>query len=408
MPFKKRVINFLSSERFFSLCILTAAGWYVALCFLHYFNQRPLWCDENCVLQSIKSFSPMEIFNKKLILYQVFPRLYLLFIQQVSRLFNYHLLALRFLPFVAMMCAFRLWLKIARYEMKNNWEYLTFVFSWSGAGLLIYYAAELKQYSMDVLVASVFILFLYHQERLAITLKPSRYIALLVLLPFLGLFSYPAFIFVALVFYNLVRAWIEKKKDLSFVLCFVGAVFLALALSYFFDMRLRPISDVTAGFNNNFISLNSPGDFLKTFQEGVNNIFSRFFTEKPKFARGLARSFVVFGLVYLFYTFFKNFKKENYYLKSINTIALAAFMGLFVLGILHKYPFGLPRTTLFFAPVVLFLTVKGISSLKGIHPLLYRVIQGGYIIFLLYLTTGLARCIFSGDLGGMPEVWLPL
>src|SRR3989338_5348739 len=202
-------------QSFLSLAIFFLCCWYLLLCSVHYTRQRPLWLDEQSVFKSVAAFQPQEFFTRKLAVDQIFPRLYLCLIQKIAQPFDLNLLSLRFMSFVSMIAAFFIWLRIAKYELsakgasakltasgpanggaggKDQLQYFTFVLSWTASSLLIYYSAELKPYSMDVLAGAIFIWFLYNQTRLAEGNK-ARYLAALVLLPLLGLFSYPAFLF---------------------------------------------------------------------------------------------------------------------------------------------------------------------------------------------------------------------
>src|SRR3989338_9085496 len=191
------------STPFFSAIIIITMLWYLSLCLANYFSLRPLWNDEECVLRSLKLFTPARIFNEPLVALQVFPRVYLFLIQKISQPFDFHLLALRFFSFVCMLAAFFVWMKIARYEFKNKIDRLAFALSWCASAVLIYYSAELKQYSMDVLAAALFLLFLYNQERFEKEKPFWLYACTLVSLPVLLLFSYPALFFCFVPLYNL-------------------------------------------------------------------------------------------------------------------------------------------------------------------------------------------------------------
>jgi hypothetical protein len=78
--------------------MFVVVAWYVALATTHYFNQRPMWNDEACVFESIEHFEPRQMFTTPLRALQVFPRVHLFLIQQFSKVFDFHLLSLRFFP----------------------------------------------------------------------------------------------------------------------------------------------------------------------------------------------------------------------------------------------------------------------------------------------------------------------
>jgi len=418
---------------------LTVIGWYLFLCTVHYFNQRPLWNDEECVFQSVRNFSAFKMFNESLDSLQVFPRVYLFLIQQFSTQFDFHLLSLRFFPYVAMMSAFFIWIRLADAHIKDRFLYFVFLLSWPASVTLIYYSAELKQYSLDVCLSAILLWFLYRQAQLA--LKGVQYRALLCVLPAFVLFSYPAYLFMPLIFWNILRSSNRLFQNPD-IYIFGFSTVLFSGLSYYFDMRLAS-KIVYSGYGDYFVFTDSIQNFFKTTQEGINNLFSRWFVESPRFYRKIARVFVFFGLAQMFVSFFQHIKKDNYKLHSLHTIAFVLFIELFLLGVFKKYPFTVPRTSLFFCPIVLWLTVEGIGSLltfsvltdwrksilglfsreerslfwassepllwkrpiKRFHKFLFGTVISFYIVFLVVVSLGLGRQIFSGDLGAQPTIW---
>ncbi len=389
-----------TSDKSLNILIYFGIFWYILIATINYFNARPLWGDEESVFLSVKSYSFQQMFGAPLDAIQVFPRLYLFFIQQFSKAFDYHVLSLRFLPFVCMMTAFALWLRLAKNELKDKIEYLTFVLSWTASSMLLYYASELKQYSMDVLAGVLYTTFIYKwQARQSMSAQtPSKmcpiFMSCLIALPFLGWFSYPSYLFALILGYNLILATFRKEIPVQYLYFFAGSLLIALVCSYFFDMRYRHADEVTTGFGDYFISFASVGEFFRTFGEGFNNLFSRWLVEHPRGIKMIGRFFMVFGSLYLFYGFFADFKKDRYMIKALSTIAFALFLGLVLLGALHKYPFTVPRTALFYCPFVLFLVIKGIRGLRSINSYAYVIVHGLYFIFLILLTIGLSRLVF--------------
>ena len=300
--------------------IFFVAGWYLFLCTVHYFNQRLMWNDEECVFLSIRSFSPQELFHRSLLAIQVFPRLYLLGIQQFSKHFDFHLLALRFFPFVAMISAFGVWLKIADHEIKDRWSYFLFIASWAGSVTMIYYAAELKQYSMDVLIASVIIWFCLHQKDWEKKMPTVLGLGLF-LIPWGLMLSYTTFFFLVFPLFNLVQAVREGRLKLSYLIVFMMSLSLAVYCSYQYDMRFREIDVLNEDWGKRFISFKSPLDFLTTTQEGINNLFSRWFIERPRYLKGFVRFFMLFGLGWLMVCCFRHLRPHWVRWNSLDQIA---------------------------------------------------------------------------------------
>ena len=145
-------------------------------------------------------------------------------------------------------------------------------------------------------------------------------------------------------------------------------------------MGLRPVAEVSRG--DYFVLFTTAGEFFRTLGEGTNNLFSRLFIERPRYFKSMTRIFIGFGLIYMFYGFFKNRKKEGGYLRTLETIALVLFAEMLLLGCLQIYPFTVPRTSLFYAPVVLYMTAKGIGLAAVVHHSFYRLRFGLYFVFL--------------------------
>jgi len=146
-------------------------------------------------------------------------------------------------------------------------------------------------------------------------------------------------------------------------------------------------------------------EFLKTFGEGTMNLFSRWFVERPKIIKIIGIDFVTFGLIYMFYGFFAYIRKGKYLLVSLKTIAFVLFLELFVTGVLKKYPFTVPRTSLFFCPIVFFLTIQGIVFVKNLNIYFYRFIHGLYFVYLFFLIIALSGIALSGELSFRPVLW---
>lgn len=378
--------------------------YYLAVCIRHFLSQRPLWLDESMVFESVQNFASTDFFTQRLAAGQIFPKLYLFLIQRVAQPFDLNVLSVRFLSFVAMISAFIVWMKIASYELKDRLAYFTYVLSWAGSSLLVYYCAELKPYSMDVLAAGLFVLFLYHADRL-FKEKSWVYFFSAGFLPLLGMVSYTALLFYIFLFYHLLTV---KRKDgfwWQCVLSFSMAVVVSLSWVYYFDIRLAQATTNSQGFSDHVVSFASVGEFFKTWGEGTLSLFGRFFAERPRVIKQMAIPFAVLGFGYMFYTFFKSFFSQGYRLTTFRTMALVLYGELFILGVLQKYPFSVPRTSLFFCPIVLLLIVDGIMSLRKVHKNSSIIIHAVYIMYLLIVAFGIGKEAWSGYLGFAPLIF---
>lgn len=391
---------------------LSLIAWYFFDIFLHFLSARPLWNDEQCVFESVQSFTVKEMFGRPLLALQVFPRVHLFLIQCLASPFGYSSLSLRFMSLLAMIAGFFIWIKIYRREIVCERVFLLAVFSWVASGRLIYYAAELKPYAMDVLIVGVLIAFLIHQRDLAQKLEPGKYLLLSSCLPLLGFFSYPAFFILLLPLYNMiVSRFLERKTrreqaDLNRqILCYIASLLIVAALFYQIDMKYRHKQAVTDGYWDYFISLQSAGEFFKTWGEGTINLFTRWFAENPRWVRKWASFFNGFGLIYMFILFFNHFKKERFYLGTLKTISFAVYCQMVVLGALRMYPFTVPRISLFFAPFVIYLTVEALVATRKIYRFIPFILCPMYVIYLFIVAIGLTQAVFLVQLGTDPHIF---
>jgi len=188
MSLDNNILRNTSSRKILTFSTLFLICWYVLLCCVHYFTQRPLWNDEAAIFLSVEKFETLDFFTKKLENGQNFPHLYLCLVQKISKPFGFSLLSVRFLSFIFMLSAFFIWLKIIRYAIKDHFYYFIFVLTWCCSAQFVYYSAELKQYSMDVLSGGIFTLFLYNQKNIEEDPRRWRY-GIVLVLPFT--ISYP-------------------------------------------------------------------------------------------------------------------------------------------------------------------------------------------------------------------------
>ena len=384
--------------RYQRVLVPSLLGWYLILILGHYFHQRPLWNDEQCVLNSILQLKSSALFTRSLLNDQAFPRLYLWFIQQFSSLFNQSLLALRFFSLVAMMGAFFVWLKVARRILDQSWDFLLFIGCWGASIPLVYYAAELKPYSMDVLISGIMVLFLIDQNEIRKNAK--IYWVILFFLPFLACWSYPVIFLLILPLYNLIRDCVEEGCWLPELSFFLTGLILTLGFLFLFDFRVSRPHLMSVYWHDYFISLDSMKGFLNTFGKGMNNLISRRFAESPRWVKVPSRIFIGIGLGYMFLTFWHQFKKDRFTLRSVVPITFAMFLIQFVLAIGGIFPFAVPRLSLFFSPLLYLMTIGGIDSIRKRNKVLGIILQVFLIGYLIFISLGIAWDIFiQGILG---------
>ena len=380
--------------RYQRVLILVLIGWYLVLALGHYFNQRPLWNDEQRVLSNILLLKHGSLFTQPLLGYQAFPRLYLWVIQQFSTPFHQNLLALRLFSLMAMMGAFFVWLNIARKVLGHSWDLILFVACWCATMPLVYYAAELKPYSMDVLISGVIVLFLLDQDQIQKNLKVYR--ITLLFLPLLGLWSYSAIFLLLLPLYNLIRDCMEQRRWLPELSFYLGGYVLMLGLVYLFDYRASAPHLMELFWHDYFISLDSFKSFLNSFGKGMNNLVSRRFAESPRWVKGPSRVFIGLGVGYMLMAFWDQFKKDRFVLRSVIPVSFIMLLIQLVLAMLRVYPFSVPRMSLFFSPLLFLMTIMALGYIYRQHKAVGVTLQIIFAGYLVFVSLGIALgCVFK-------------
>lgn len=376
----------LPNNQIVSCLIYASILFYLALCVLNLMSLRPLWLDERLLLNNFKELKPLEIFGP-LKYGQGFPRLYLYIIQNISGIFNYNLLALRILPFIFMLMGFAMWLKIFKIEEGKGVNHLLFILSWCGSFFMTYYSAEFKQYSADVFSAAVFTYILLRQkEYLLNSCRTAPLIITYLFLPALLLFSYAAYFLLLLPAYNLLLSIRNNKKNLLYFYIYLFSALTFFYISYNSDIKYTSLAYSLRGYwKDYYISSVSFYDFMKSFWEGLRNIFVRWFWEAPP-ATHIMSIFAPLALYFVIVCGFRQFKKDKYLIVSLSSLTLVLLIGLFIAGILNIYPFTGARITLFIAPFIFYAIIKGIGLVKAKNFVPYVILLAIFIFTLLSIS----------------------
>ncbi len=131
------------------LALLLALG--VALRLREYLAARSLWLDESLLALELIEKTPRELLGP-LAFYQGAPGGFLLGEKAIGELVGYSELALRFLPLVFGVLALFVFVPLARRTVAANAVPVALTLFVVADGL-VYYAAEAKQYSVDVFAA---------------------------------------------------------------------------------------------------------------------------------------------------------------------------------------------------------------------------------------------------------------
>ena len=358
-------------------CIL----WFIFLCILHYLSARPLWLDENFIFGNIKTLKTTQLLGP-LENSQAFPRIYLIIIKIFSQRFDYSVFSLRLFPLISMICAFFIWAKIYKEIFSNKWHSLLVLFSFAGSYSLSYYAAELKPYSLDLLVVGIFCLYLIHQERLVDRAPWKLFTIVTLLLPITLFLSYGSFFVFWIVIYNFLLLVKKNRKVLPLLIGYTAISASFIIFVYFHDLRHGFATPALFNYwNDYFLCSDSFYCFIKSFGEGLRRLSVWWFGNTALFRR-VASPFIPLFVLSMFIYGARAIKKCKFKLLTIDAIGLIIFLELIILGLLKKYPFTGERITLFFVPFVFYFIVKGINSFRSNKPL-YLGLNIFYIVFFL-------------------------
>ena len=366
--------------RSFKVLLISCISWFVFLCFFHYFSARGLWLDENFILKNLESLQTPQILGP-LSSSQAFPRIYLIAIKLFSQKFDYNVLSLRFFPLLSMLAAFFIWAKIYQEELSGRWQALLALFLFSSSYHLSYYAAELKHYSMDVLVVAIFSLYMIRLRQLKHS--PSKlFIGATLMLPLTLFLSYSSFFIFWVVIYNFLFILKENRKILPLLIIYTSMCFLFGVFIYFFDLKYTlSTSALFSYWSDYFVCTDTFYCFIKSFGEGLRKM-SVWWFGNSSFFRRIASFFIPFFVLSLFGYGIKSLKKGKFRLLTIDSLGIIIFLELVILGATGKYPFTGARITLFFAPFVFYFIVKGISFCRR-NRALYLGFSVFCIIFLI-------------------------
>ncbi len=379
------------SKRTLRYFIVFGITFYILLCVLHFASGRPLWLDENSLLDNLKTLSPHQIFGP-LKHEQGFPRLYLAGVQALSGPFDYSVYSLRVLPLLFMLSAFFLWLRIYKKEEGTGIGYLVFILSWCGSHFMTYYSAELKQYSADVFVAALFTIFILDQRDL---LKRRKLDPLLtakcLFLPALISISYAGYFFVLLPLYNFLLGAKDNRRNAFYACIYLISVLLFVSVSYGFDVKYtQAAAGMRAYWNDYYISISSFPAFLQSLSEGFRNLFARWFLE-VKLVRRIMTIFLPFAVYAIISLGTGQIKKDRGLILSLRTITPFLIIALALAGILKIYPFTGARVTIFIAGFIFYAIIKGIEIFKERFFRVYVALLSVYVITLCSTSLYLLR-----------------
>ncbi len=351
---------------------------FVVLSLVHFFSQRPLWLDEDYVYQNIVNLKYAELFGP-LRPVQSFPRVYLAVIKWLGSFFDQHVLALRLLPLICMTGALFVWRKLYAGSSKaeGQSQFPLLMFTWLCSYWMVYYAAELKPYSMDVLAVGLYTLFFAYQSRFDHRSATSGLWAGAILLPCLLFFSYAAIFVFWIAVYNFLRL-AQVNRGMRLITVVSGAISLGcFAVFYFTDIRHSITTEGVNYWQSYFLCTDSVGCFFETLGEGIKR-YSVYWWGAQKAFRRAGVIFIPLFLYGLYRYGWTHLRKDQFRIMTVDALSVILMLEFVVLGLAQKYPFTGERITLFFAPFVFYILIKALYSARRLKYL-------GNVLFFYYI-----------------------
>jgi len=332
---------------------------------LHLFSQRPLWSDEVYVLNNLQGLSFGRIFGP-LNNAQGFPRVYLFLVKALGQGFDWHVLALRALPFLAMFGGFAVWIKLFEKAFEQVREQALAIFAFGCCFAFSYYSGELKHYSLDVLAAGLYGLYFLSQPGLIARPLKRGDVILAGAMSLLMFFSYAAIFIFWVGAVNLVVLTLRERRLFKLLAAYLLSALFAFALIYWFDLRwTSQQSALISYWDSYFICLDSARCFWSSFGEGLRRI--------PAWSFGRGKLFLCWGSFLIPIFLYSLFRHGLWRLRPQRGIFDLFTLGglltaeLFVLGVFKIFPFTGERITLYLVPFVIILLVKAVEDARRVR-----------------------------------------
>ncbi len=321
-----------------------------------YFANSSMWLDE-CSLA-------MNLLNNKFIGTlengQVSPTLFLLFSKLSVLIFGVSEFAIRLVPFLCSIFSIFAFYFLSRIFFKKNYSILIANFLFAINYQLIYYAQEFKQYSCDVFIAILLLIFINKIDFEELNIQKSFLFGAFFSLIFWVSFT-SIFIFVAFFGVFLFRCFRKYKDLIAMLTPFV------LNIILYYTINLRESFNYISNYSfwkEGFINLNF-SNFLYIIVENIN-----YFFYPCKFVL-FALILIIIGLLLIF--------REN---KNKFFFILLPVLVLIISSYMHIYPFQ-QRVVLFLIPILLILILKPLDILNVRKKISFVVIG---LLFSVYFS----------------------
>ena len=338
---------------------------------------RPLWDDELCLALNIINKSLTDLLTKPLDFNQGAPLGFLLLMKLLTNFLGSSEYSLRLLSLVFGLLALMAFYQLSKKLITPKAIQISLAF-FALSYYLIYYSAEVKQYSTDVFIT---ILLLYMGT--VIYSKEDNIINYLLYAITGSLFiwlSYPAiFVLSAIAFSVAVKDIIDNSwKHLYIYLIIFSIWAISFSLLYYISLRHLVSNEYLINFwNKYYVSL--PILSLNNMKMILSNIFFAFGDPRLTTYRCInsIRAIYIIPLIMGCITLYS---KDRYQI----TIFLATLGFVVLASYFKKYPLG-SRLCLFLAPIIILLVGQGLENIRAYIWYKNKGLGALFLIFILII-----------------------
>ena len=347
-------------QNLYLVCIVLICSLAFLLRIKTYLLARPLWHDECSLATNILArdfggfFQPLDNGQKA-------PAIFMILNKIVSLFGGISELSLKFVPMLSGLFSVIAFYFLSKEMLKNKFSIIVANFLFAINYQLIYWAQKFKQYSFDVLLFMISILFFTKLDLNKISYKKTFLLSFIGILMVLA--SFPcAFVLGAYILFCIIKR-INFKKIILF--CFPLISFcLFYYLIYLQADNKVWMTEYFKYWGSGFLNLG-----LNNFFTIVRENFNFFFI--PNYYTLIGLLLFVFGLIlYL--------KERN----KTSDIILLSFLGIIVASALQIYPIW-QRAALYLLPIVLLFITKPLDLLSKNKKILNSII---IILFWAYFS----------------------
>lgn len=281
------------------------------------------------------------------------PVLFLLFVETITNLFGSSELALRLIPLLSSLIGLAIFFLVARFFLETRYIPIAlFLFAFSPE--LVYYAQELKQYSVDV---TIVIALSYYFLRVTNSNAPRKIdlICLGVLGSLSTFLSHPSIFVIASIASTLIvlKFYNRQSIPLSCLSLIFSSWIISFGVNYIFF--LKPLSmnkDLFNYWDSGFLPLPTSADALIVWYKTASNFLS--FSTLPAQFHG-----VVLVLVLAAVALASGIRNKS------APMLMSAMCFFFAIGcsIAGKYPFS-GRLALYAIPLLILIVVRGLQAIS--------------------------------------------